>query len=49
MTALQEPSGVWPADDEETAYQGGWVYELVVELKRSMPAGALLGLDLAAD
>ncbi|MFJ3365779.1 GNAT family N-acetyltransferase [Streptomyces anthocyanicus] len=45
----------WDLDDAESgdwgsaAYEGGWVQDLVRELKRSMPPDGLLGLDLAAD
>lgn len=43
----------WDLDDAESggsaAGEGGWVQDLVRELKRSMPPDGLLGLDLAAD
>ncbi|MCX4791889.1 GNAT family N-acetyltransferase [Streptomyces sp. NBC_01221] len=49
MTALQDPYSTWFPDPDAGAYEGGWVRDVVVALKRSMPPGALLGLVLAAD
>jgi N-acetylglutamate synthase-like GNAT family acetyltransferase len=49
MTALQDLHDAESGDCGTAACEGGWVQDVVRELKRSMPPDWLLGLDLAAD